>query len=262
MSRTITKTVYTYAELREMAKNATGIQKKQLDRTVEKAGSWLREIATSDKWWDDVYETWTNALDQIGFTDADISFSGFWSQGDGASFKSGVDIERLVHFFTSDIIPQEGIEPLPHDFFGHNENYRAWIVHKAGSKVTSKLYRHIQKMSEIGAIDSACVERSSSRYSHSNTCRFTARLNDRGDYSDPNSSVIKWSPGNWVSRTPKCRALFEDFCRDAEDLRRELCGLIYTDLQTTYEFLTADEQLEEMCDANEWHFDIHGRRDW
>ena len=44
-----------------------------------------RDINVGFDWWTDMYEYW---LDKLGYPDAEISFSGFWSQGDGASFVS------------------------------------------------------------------------------------------------------------------------------------------------------------------------------
>lgn len=39
-----------------------------------------------DWWWDSVYDDAKTVLRLLGFDDVDISFTGFWSQGDGASF--------------------------------------------------------------------------------------------------------------------------------------------------------------------------------
>ncbi len=55
---------------------------KVYERIMEK----MRDINTSFEWWDDVYMDYTMWLEKIGFSSIDILFSGFWSQGDGASF--------------------------------------------------------------------------------------------------------------------------------------------------------------------------------
>jgi len=82
MPKTITKevTLYTFKELVDLEKVGT------LKRACERARAWLQEGQTDHDWWDHTYDTWKSALAQIGFDNADISFSGFWSQGDGASF--------------------------------------------------------------------------------------------------------------------------------------------------------------------------------
>lgn len=71
--RTIEKTIYKYDELPTEAAKA-------------KARDWYRETGMSYDWWDAVYEDAKTILEAIGFTDVDICFSGFGSQGDGASF--------------------------------------------------------------------------------------------------------------------------------------------------------------------------------
>jgi hypothetical protein len=43
-------------------------------------------------WWDMVYEDWTEKLEELGYRNIDICFSGFYSQGDGASFTGNVDV--------------------------------------------------------------------------------------------------------------------------------------------------------------------------
>lgn len=44
------------------------------------------------EWWDSELDYWKEELEKVGFPDAEIFFSGFSSQGDGASFKSGVNL--------------------------------------------------------------------------------------------------------------------------------------------------------------------------
>lgn len=51
-----------------------------------------------EDWHDCLLEDIKEELETLGFTDAEISYSGFWSQGDGASFTADVNVE---HFFNS-----------------------------------------------------------------------------------------------------------------------------------------------------------------
>ena len=45
-----------------------------------------------EDWHEELIEEWVEKLAGLGFADADIRFSGFSSQGDGANFKA--DVER------------------------------------------------------------------------------------------------------------------------------------------------------------------------
>jgi len=62
----------------------------------EKALEKMRDINVNYNWWDYSLEYWTEELDKLGFTDANINFSGFWSQGDGASFTAGIDGGKYI----------------------------------------------------------------------------------------------------------------------------------------------------------------------
>lgn len=64
--------VYTFNELSEAA------QKKALEA--------CRYFNTDFEWYDYTIADLTNILEILGFSEVKISFSGFWSQGDGASF--------------------------------------------------------------------------------------------------------------------------------------------------------------------------------
>lgn len=272
MPRTITKTVYTFKELLELANDpeATGNMRQMRKNAVDKAKEWLRDVNTRDEWWEYTYETWKDALDQIGFTDADISFHGFCSQGDGASFTSRIDVDRIVDFFTTDIKPKDCIEPVPmkysdqctvnppcrdrsdhicnlckacHDklkIFGHNEDFRPWIVEKVGGKITNPKYRFVKWVANTGYF-SVSVDRISHQYSHWATCRVEI---------------------NWSSNTkPRTEQLLCDFRDDLERLRKDLSQTIYSALEAEYEHLCSDEQLAELAEANDYTFTVDGRRE-
>jgi hypothetical protein len=81
----ITKTInlYPYSELDEKAK--------------QKALENLRDINTDYNGWDDyVIEGATEDLTALGFEDVKISYNGFYSQGDGASFTAHVNIIKFI----------------------------------------------------------------------------------------------------------------------------------------------------------------------
>lgn len=84
MPETITFTAYHFAELNEAAK------KKALEH--------FRDINTDyDQWADFILEDWKEEkLPALGYNDAKIFYSGFSSQGDGASFSAHVDILKWI----------------------------------------------------------------------------------------------------------------------------------------------------------------------
>lgn len=62
------------------------------DKALEKH----RDINTDYEWWDGTYEMWKEDLHERGFYETEISFSGFYSQGDGASFTGRVDVYKWI----------------------------------------------------------------------------------------------------------------------------------------------------------------------
>lgn len=72
MPRTIEKTVYTFDELDERAK----------DRAIQK----YREMSAHDAIHKHIYEDAKTCFEFCGFADLEIQYSGFSCQGDGASF--------------------------------------------------------------------------------------------------------------------------------------------------------------------------------
>ncbi len=243
MARTITKTVYDFGEL--LALHEQGQVTK---RAVERAREWLVEGQTDHDWWEYLYDLWQKALDQIGFTNAEIAFSGFWSQGDGASFTASVDVSRLATFMGTEY---QATDTIPASDDPGGEDFRGWIVSKIGGKHTNA--RYLKLVRAAGCIDAA-VKRLSHHYSHENTCAFEADLRDTGEVS----SGLDYE---WTSDQPRLRALFEEWVRDAEALRVDLCQAVYLSLEEDYEYLTSDESLADLSAANEYTFDETGRRD-
>jgi hypothetical protein len=80
--QTLTIRTYSFDELPEEAK--------------EKAVQTLSDINVDYEWYDYIFEEWTGILEAKGYKDIEINFSGFWSQGDGASFTAKVDIAKWL----------------------------------------------------------------------------------------------------------------------------------------------------------------------
>ena len=241
MPRTITKTVYTFRELLALHREGKVAQK-----TVQRVRSWLTEGQTMDDWWEYIFELWKKALDQIGFENAAIAFSGFWSQGDGASFTASVNVAELANFMATD---HEATDVIPASSDPGGEDFRGWIVEQIGGLNSNHRYR---KLALAANFIDAQVNRISHRYSHENTCSFQADLQDTG-------SVGGRPAYAWASNMPRLRALFEEWRLHCEALRKELCQAIYRGLEQEYEQLTSDVSLIECSEANDYRFDEWGR---
>jgi len=237
MPRTITKTVYTYAELRELGD----------PQAIERARQWLADGQTDHDWYGYEYDLWKTALAQIGFEHAEIEFSGFGSQGDGASFTASVNLTKLIDFLA---MPPAASEVIA----GQPEAFRGYVVHKCNGVRANPKFSRLHWI----ALDGAHVTRGNRSYCHEGTCAFEAGdIGDTGEYvSDTSGS------GNWKSDTPRVRQLYNDFVEAAEALRRDICLAIYRDLDAQYEYLTGDhEAIADFADANEYTFTVLGYRE-
>lgn len=249
MARKIEKTVYTFQELIDLANDPDS---DISERAVGKAREWLQQGQCDfPDWYEHVIDMWKQALDQVGFENAEIQFSGFGSQGDGASFTADVDLYKLVHFLSTAIEPKESI-----DSDGHGgELFLPWVVYQLNGVRTNPRYTVLSKIGEY--IDMDIVGRITLR-PHEQSCKVRGDLRDSGHYEDPKPG--EWL-GTWISKTPKLRKLFDSFLEDCEDLRCWLSQCIYSSLEKEYEWLMSDEQLLEMAEANEYTFDKDGYRE-
>ena len=231
--------LYTFEELLKLESGELTVDEDIApdSNAVDKAREWLQEGALDYEWWDTSYDMWKEALEQIGFCEPDISFSGFCSQGDGASFTcKSVDIERLLDFLCTPREASEVIDSLPD---GKGEDFRPWLLHKTNAGYSSygpKMARLLTARDYI----SCRVERTGHHYVHSNTCTFYAEWERSGHY-------------------PRIEALVEEFERVGEALRDDLSDAIYKFLEEESEYLTGDEALSDSADANDWMFDRHGK---
>lgn len=125
------------------------------DKAKEKARDWWREGGLDYEWWNFATTEWEQTtLPEQGFPNAEISFSGFWSQGDGASFTSGFDFAKYCESHGVTIRPM------------------------------------IQRLIDNGMIViSGEFSRSSHHYSHENTVTFDYEIWINGDYPNIEASL-------------------------------------------------------------------------
>lgn len=88
----------------EDVKNNNELQKLVMEKN--------RHINTDNNYWfDATIAEWKERLAEYGFIEPDIRFSGFWVQGDGASFTSkAVDLDLYLKAFGQDLYPDRQIK--------------------------------------------------------------------------------------------------------------------------------------------------------
>lgn len=225
MPSQITKTVYSFSELLKTADSVA----------IERARCRLKEIALSDDWYEYEISVWESALEQVGFVRPEINFSGFGSQGDGASFTSECDTEQLFWYSTHKIVGKNCIKRTKRT--GLDEDFLPWVVYQIGGQ-----YGYCSGIKRLGPkiVEglSFSVDRIDNHYSHENTCRL----------------VIKDST---LSDTDYARV--QDWVSDLEDLRLRLCRAIYSGLEIEHDYHVSDDNLTSLDEINGYQWDINGR---
>jgi hypothetical protein len=183
-------------------------------KLIEKHRYWNVEHIN---WWDCTYDDFVEYAAKRGFDTMpkSISFSGFWSQGDGASFTGLIDVPKFI------------------------------IHHELGAA-----YPWIMKLFEHGGCIYAKVERISHRYAHENTCQvdlsdfdgFTAVIDAKGD--DTRFAVLE----QWDAQL---QSDIDQLMKDLESTRIDLCQHLYEQLEAEYDYLTSDDAVWEAIEANE-----------
>jgi hypothetical protein len=182
-----------------------------------------REINVKHEWWDFVYEDFRQICTILGIElDAqEPSFSGFWSQGDGASWTGCYRAQGLYY---------PGLEPL------YTYDWAPAKIRKHAPQ-DEELHRIADELCLLARIHGptyAVVRRHNSRYVHSSTmCVSEWEYYDERDMNDVDEKIIDHIE----------EALLHAF--------QALADWLYETLEAEYDYLTSDEAVIDTLEANE-----------
>lgn len=206
-------------------------------KAQEKARQWFSETLDYE-WWEHTYEHATADAKEKGFDIEDIRFSGFWSQGDGASWTGRVDLKQF----------------LEHHLKEDNPEYARYFVLQA---ILNEEYDWVEQHTD--------VHRSGYHYVHDNMMRLESinysrlesveaddeeRLQEEGPLQ--RADIYQLREG--IKIDDLMDKLETWVIEEAQDYARQ----IYDDLEAEYEHLTSEESLIESAEANGWMFDEDG----
>lgn len=206
--------------------------------------AYYAENMLPDEWWDCVYDSFKEHHADKGFTINNIEFSGFWSQGDGASWIGRVDRTAFIqHYVTeqdSNFSAYQLLRGLIQD---------SWV---SDDTIIDTLNYHSRSAHE------------GKMYVPSDYDQPPLAIEDFNNYYDDSDPVIQKGlfAGTLVrdilgaaDLEQALVDLNEHILRVAKDIARDL----YRDLEKEYEWLTSDEYIEELADINDWEFAEGGR---
>lgn len=182
-------------------------------RVLKKNRDWNTE---HDDWWDYVYSQFREDMKAKGISVDRIQFSGFWSQGDGASFNG--DVEDFSLFISSHECLANFQELAEHNKTDYLDLRASW-------------------------------DSRSTQYCHSNTLRYSFDNGltepDEDDYDSPLLYQV------YRRQHEHVMSLIESFEDWVETVIKEHCDDLYKQLEEEYDHLTSDEAIVDNMLANE-----------
>lgn len=208
------------------------------DKLKEEAIERNRDINVYDDWHDFMIDDFHQNLAEDGVEVGDVNYSGFYSQGDGASFTG--EVTDMKHFLVKTLgmkqFSDEELEDLPEDI----------------------------KEKVQGFIDTLTISfnRKNSRYYHENSCEANtwSEIVRSSYYEDDYPEDKIYLTNRVLVGDP---IVFMDLAQEedkidqaAEDWRLDKCRKLYRDLEKEYDYLRSDEAVAESLETNGSEFEV------
>jgi hypothetical protein len=206
-------------------------------RAKDKALQWFSE-SLDYEWWDGVYEHAKADGPERGFEIEDIRFSGFWSQGDGASWTGSTNIKAFLDYHLKEDNPDFGRYFILQALIAENQD---WVQRYTNVNRRGFHYVHDNMMylESISIIHLECLDADTEE-----------RLQEEGPLQRAN--VYQLYKGADIDH------LIDDLETWILEEAQAYARQIYDDLESEHEHLTSEESLIEAAEANGWMFDEDG----
>ena len=236
--RTETRTIYKFDEL-------------PTESAKEKARDWWRSASAADFDADYCLTDFCSYARHLGFdvSESDISYSGFWSQGDGASFEgqyclSGYGLGQVKEY-TND----ESLFSIEREI----KKSRAVFYRRLVRAIPCEFMREIRSMfTNRNACAYVVISRSNSWHSHEMTMQSDGGENVLDDILYHLGDNVGLCDETAIAQA--CEEFDENILSDARSLAQHL----YYSLEREYEWSMSDECVDGTLVANEYEFDEDG----
>ena len=166
-------------------------------------------------WWDCTYDDFREDMKAKHIEVKDMSFSGFWSQGDGASFT------------------------------GHVTDNKAFLQ---AHDISEDDYPAIHRLLAYDGGFSIDINRSMSRYVHENTVSAEIVAADGFVHILPSDDFRDHIISQWDE---ELMLEYDRLQKEVTGIIRDYCRQLYKSLEDEYDYLTSDEAVWEAIVANE-----------
>lgn len=199
----------------------TELSDKAKQRAVEE---YVEHVGDYD-WWRSTVEFAKEDGAKLGFNIDEVFFSGFSSQGDGASWIGTVDPAKYLQ------------------------------VKLEASQSTDTMEQVLLCLAEHGAVDGARISHSGSYYHEYSMHTDGFVLFDAGRITEGllagavSGDLVDTFSAEWM----------EEFNKELLEAARDYAREIYKRLESEYDCLCSEEHCAEMSEANGWDYDEDGR---
>ena len=185
-----------------------------------------------DDWHEEIYARAKEDGYERGFNIDEIQYSGFHSQGDGASWTGHIDLPEFLEYHNK----QE------------SDDYTQYVM--------------LRELIKDGwCEDKVVVSRNGFYYNHSGTMK-TQGIDDRIDYAEDDSvmdrGILEGANVKELAKSIGTDELFNELDNWALHKAQKFADEIYKQLKEEYEAYTSEEYFIDLCDINGWRFDING----
>jgi hypothetical protein len=185
-----------------------------------------------DDWYEEIYARAKEEGPERGFNISEIKFTGFHSQGDGASWTGYVDLADFIEYHS---------KPKDSDYTQYS--------------ILAELIR------EGWCDGSVEINRSGFYYNHSGTMR-SAGIDERLQYAE-DDSVMDGGILDGANVIELAKSIDYEYLLNQLDewVLSKACAYaneIYAQLREEYEAYTEEEYFKDLCDINGWRFDQRG----
>lgn len=174
-----------------------------------------RDINTDYEWWVDTYDHFTEDMKTKHVDVRNMYFTGFWSQGDGASFTGYISDTKAF------LIAHDLAETYP------------WVM---------------RLLAMGGSCDISITRSSSARYCHENTVYAEAGSVDTFRWMMPDDDIRQMVAEQWDA---ELYTELNKLDNHVTEVIRDYCCDLYLRLEKEYDYLTSDEAVWDAIVAND-----------
>lgn len=197
----------------------------------------LIDTQIPDDWYRETVNDLEKELEEKGWEGVDIQFSGFWSQGDGASFEAdSIDLQRIVEHYKISVDEDRCFGPDASEGLLHPDVAAELLqleelgLNMGLTRISSLALDHVD----------ASIRRTSTRYSHEMTCSIDWYL-EAGEMEPQEEEILELAERIVMKIMDK-----------VEKHRIEECKSAYREIEDCWDHHVEEINGDASSEWNEW----------